>query len=126
MRRLGPGTSERLRAVRPRPVWSWDFVEDQTENGTRFRILTFLDEYTRQYLATHAGWSIRAADAITVIEAAIARYGAPQHLRSDNGAELIADAILDWLEESQIKTLYIRPGSPWGKWPHRELPRQAA
>lgn len=52
MRRLGPGTSERLRAVRPRPVWSWDFVEDQTENGTRFRILTLLDEYTRQYLAT--------------------------------------------------------------------------
>jgi len=122
MRRLGPGTSERLRAVRPRPVWSWDFVEDQTENGTRFRILTFLDEYTRQYLATHAGWSIRAADAITVIEAAIARYGAPQHLRSDNGAELIADAILDWLEESQIKTLYIRPGSPWVKWPHRASP----
>jgi transposase InsO family protein len=52
-------------------------------------------------------------DAITVIEAAIARYGAPQHLRSDNGAELISYAILDWLEERQIKTLYIRPGSPW-------------
>jgi putative transposase len=96
MQRLGPDTSERLRAVRPRPVWSWDFVEDQTENGTCFRILTVLDEYTRQYLATHASWSIRAVDAIMVIEAAITRYGAPQHLRRHNGAELIAYAILDW------------------------------
>jgi putative transposase len=52
-------------------------------------------------------------DAITVLEAAIARYGAPEHLRSDNGPEFIAYAIQDWLKERQIKTLYIRPGSPW-------------
>lgn len=113
MRRLGPQQSERLRASCPRQVWSWDFVEDQTENGTRFRILTLLDEHTRECLAVHAAWSIRAVDAITVIEAAIKRYGAPQHLRSDNGAEFIAYAIQDWLKERQIKTLYIKPGSPW-------------
>jgi putative transposase len=89
------------------------FVEDQTESGTRLRILTLLDEYTRQCLAVHAAWSIRAVDAITVIEAAIARYGAPQHLRSDNGSEFIAYAIQDWLKAREIKTLYIRPGSPW-------------
>lgn len=113
MRRLGLGQSERLRASQARQVWSWDFVEDQTENGTRFRILTLLDEHTRECLAVHAAWSIRAVDAITVIAAAIARYGAPQHLRSDNGAEFIAYAIQDWLQERQIKTLYIKPGSPW-------------
>lgn len=113
LRRVGRQQSERLRATEPRQVWSWDFVEDQTENGTRFRILTLLDEHTRECLAVHAAWSIRAVDAITVIEAAIARYGAPQHLRSDNGAEFIAYAIQDWLKERQIKTLYIKPGSPW-------------
>lgn len=113
MRRLGPQQSERLRATRARQVWSWDFVEDQTENGSRFRILTLLDEHTRQCLALHVAWSIRAVDAITVLEAAIARYGAPEHLRSDNGPEFIAYAIQDWLKERQIKTLYIRPGSPW-------------
>ena len=78
-------------------------VEDQTENGTRFRILTLIDEYTRQCLALHAGWSIRAVDAITVIEAAIERYGAPEHLRSDNGPEFIAYAIQDWLKARAIK-----------------------
>ncbi len=113
MRRLGLQQSERLRAIKPLEVWSWDFVEDQTENGTRFRILTLLDEHTRQSLAVHAAWSIRAVDAITVIEAAIERNGAPQYLRSDNGSEFIAYAIQDWLKQRQIKTLYIKPGSPW-------------
>lgn len=113
MRRIGPQQSERLCAAKPRQVWSWDFLEDQTENGTRFRILTLLNEYTRECLAVHAAWSIRAVDAITVIEAAIERYGAPQHLRSDNGPEFIAYAIQDWLRERTIKTLYIKPSSPW-------------
>ncbi|CAN5464982.1 IS3 family transposase [soil metagenome] len=113
MRRLGVSTAARLRATRARQVWSWDFVDDQTENGSRFRILTLLDEYTRQSLALHAAWSIRAIDAITVIKAAIARYGAPEHPRSDNGPEFIAYCIQDWLQEREIKTLYIAPGSPW-------------
>lgn len=113
MRRLGLSTAERQRAERPRQVWSWDFVEDQTENGTRFRILTLLDEHTRQCLAIHADWSIRAVDVIGVLEAAIARYGAPEHVRSDNGPEFIAYAIQDWLGQAKIKTIYIRPGSPW-------------
>ena len=113
MKRVGTSTAQRTRAERPRQVWSWDFVEDQTENGSRFRILTILDEYTRQCVAMHAAWSIRAVDVITVLEAAIARYGAPEHLRSDNGPEFIAYAIQDWLGKASIKTIYITPGSPW-------------
>lgn len=113
MRRLGFSTAERQRAERPRHVWSWDFVEDQTENGSRFRILTLIDEHTRESLAIHGAWSIRAVDVIMVLEAAIARYGAPEHLRSDNGPEFIAYAIVDWLAQQKIKTIYITPGSPW-------------
>jgi len=114
-------------------VWSWDFVHDQTEGGGNFRILTLLDEYTRRCLAVHVGRSIRAVDVITVVEAAFARYGKPQHLRSDNGPEpersgdsllqaarranevrqFIAYAVQDWLEDNQVKTMYIKPGSPW-------------
>lgn len=113
MRRLGVSTAERKRAERPREVWSWDFVEDQTEAGSRFRILTLIDEHTRECLATHAAWSIRAVDVIGVVEAAIARYGAPEQIRSDNGPEFIAYAIQDWLAAQSIKTIYIKPGSPW-------------
>ena len=78
-----------------------------------FRILTLLDEHTRQCLAIHPAWSIRARDVITIVEAAIARYGVPEHLRSDNGPEFIAYGMQDWLKAQRIKTLYIRPGSPW-------------
>jgi len=113
MKRLGLSTAERQRAAENNAVWSWDFVEDQTENGSRFRMLTLLDEHSRRCLAVHAGWSIRAVDVITIVEAAFARYGKPQHLRSDNGPEFIAYAIQDWLEKNGIKTIYIKPGSPW-------------
>jgi len=113
MKRLGLSTAERQRATHTRHVWSWDFVYDQTENGSSFRILTLIDEHTRQCLAAHAAWSIRAVDVITVVEAAIARYGAPEHLRSDNGPEFIAYSIQDWLGSQGIKTLYIKPGAPW-------------
>jgi len=113
LRRLGLSTAQRQRATRVNHVWSWDFVEDQTENGTRFRVLTLIDEHTRECLAAHADWSIRAVDVITVVEAAMARYGVPSHLRSDNGPEFIAYAIQDWLRDKNVKTIYITPGSPW-------------
>jgi hypothetical protein len=83
-RLVGHQTHEALRDL------SWDFVTDRTENGSCFRILTLLEEHTRQCLAIHPAWSIRAIDVITVVEAAIARYGVPEHLRSDNGPEFIA------------------------------------
>ena len=64
MKRLAVSTAERQRAERPGQVWSWDFVVDQTENGSSFRILTLLDEHTRQCLAIHPAWSIRAVDVV--------------------------------------------------------------
>ena len=88
-------------------------MSDQTENGGRFRILTLIDEFTRECHATHVGRSIRAVDVISVVSQAIQRNGAPQHIRSDNGPEFIAYALQDWLHLQQIKTLYIKPGSPW-------------
>ena len=63
----------------------------------------------------HSSWVVDpgTVDVITVVEAAIARYGMPEQLRSDNGPEFIAYCIQDWLKAQAIKTLYIKPGSPW-------------
>ena len=113
MKRIGISTAERQRAKYPNHVWSWDFVADQTNNGSNFRVLTLIDEYTRQWLAVHVAWSILAVDVITVVEAAMERYGVPEHIRSDNGPEFIAYAIQDWLQEKGVKSIYITPGSPW-------------
>lgn len=113
MKRVGASTAQRQAAERPHQVWSWDFVYDQTENGSALRLLTLMDEYTRQCLAIHVGWSIRAVDVLAVVEAAMERHGVPGHIRSDNGPEFIAYKIQDWMKEKKIKSLYIQPGSPW-------------
>jgi len=113
MRLLGLSTAHRQRATKVNAVWSWDFVEDQTKSGSRFRILTLIDEHARRCLAMHVAWSIRAVDVIAVVEAAMEEHGVPEHLRSDNGPEFIAYAIQDWLRQKQVKAIYIQPGSPW-------------
>jgi transposase InsO family protein len=110
MKRLGMSTAERQRAERPNHVWSWDFVADQTDNGSNIRLLTLIDEHTRQWLAVHVAWSIRAVDVITVVEAAMERYGVPEHIRSDNGPEFIAYAIQDWLKEKGVKSIDVTQG----------------
>ena len=113
MKRLGISTAERQRADHPNHVWSWDFVTDQTDNGSNIRLLTLIDEHTRQWLAVHVAWNIRAVDVITVVEAAMERYGIPEHIRSDNGPEFIAYALQDGRRDKGVKTLSITPGSPW-------------
>ena len=112
-RRIGPRTAERRRASHANEVWSWDFVHDMTEHGSRFRVLSLMDEYTRRRLVLHPGWSLRAKDVIDILEVAIATHGCPKHIRSDNGPEFIAYAIQEWLAEQRIGPLYIKPGSPW-------------
>src|SRR6516225_4434227 len=81
--------------------------------GSSLRILTLIDEYTKQCLAIEVGRSIRALDAIRVLDGAIKCYAQPEHIRSDNGPEFIAEAIRQWMSTAQIKSLYIQPGSPW-------------
>ena len=111
-RRLGPSQTQRLSATQRNQVWSWDFVMDQTESGGAFRILTLMDEHTRQCLARHAAWSIRAQDVLTVLEAAMSRHGTPEHIRSDNGPEFIAQEMELWAERNGIELTFIQKGRP--------------
>jgi len=112
-RRNHENEEKRLRATKPNEVWSWDFVYDQTVNGGSFRILSVIDEYTRQCHSLRPRRSYRAQNVIEVLEELIAEHGAPQYIRSDNGPEFIAHLIQEWMEERHIKTHYIKPGSPW-------------
>jgi len=94
-------------------VWCWDFVADRTDNGGKLRILSIVDEYTRECLAIHVARKITATDLITLMNQLIQTRGIPGHIRSDNGPEFIAKILQQWLKNNQIKTLYIDPGSPW-------------
>lgn len=94
-------------------VWSWDFIHDQTVKGGAIRILSLIDESTREVHALYVNRSIGSGKVREVLEGAIMKYGAPAYIRSDNGPEFIAKSLCSWLKDEDIKTLYIDPGSPW-------------
>jgi putative transposase len=94
-------------------VWSYDFVIDQTEDGRQLKMLVVIDEFTRECLAIEVARSFRAQDVVNLLEYLFAVRPVPQYLRSDNGPEFVAKAVRDWLEQADVKTLYIAKGSPW-------------
>lgn len=102
-----------LVALYPRHVVTYDFVQDWTVDGRRLRILTIVDEFTREALAIAVGRRMTAWDVIGVLAKAFAKWGWPQYLRSDNGPEFIARILQEWLHARGVKSFYIAPGSPW-------------
>lgn len=112
-RRRGPQGEVIRKAERVNHVWTYDFLEDRTERGGKLRILTVLDEFTRESLAIRVERSIPAATVIDTLEWLYLVRGVPEYIRSDNGPEFVAKAVRGWLEENQCKTIYIEPGSPW-------------
>ncbi len=112
-RHYGDATGTLRRASMPNEVWTYDFLEGRTERGSKLRMLTVLDEYTRECLTIHVARSISSRQVIQVLEWLFLLRGAPGHLRSDNGPEFVAYALQEWLRDRRCNTLYITPGSPW-------------
>lgn len=106
---------------RPRPtpptarnhVWAYDFVFDACANGQQLKCLTVVDEWTRECLAIDVAGSIRSGRVIEVLSRLVRERGAPKDLRSDNGPEFVATAVLRWLSRENIETAHIDPGKPW-------------
>ena len=94
-------------------MWAYDFVMDRTRDGRTVRILTVIDEYTRECLAIRVGRRIRSTEVIVALADLIVTRGVPEHIRSYNGPEFTAKAVRAWLDQVGAKTLYIEPGSPW-------------
>ncbi len=110
---LNDGSCIRLRPECKDHVWSYDFVMARTSDGRSFRILTILDEYSKECLAMKVDRHISSQDVIDQLYELFLLRGVPKHIRSDNGPEFTAKKIRDWLTELGVKTLFIEPGSPW-------------
>jgi putative transposase len=110
---LNDGSIVRLRPLFPKHVWSYDFMEDRTHNGVKFRILNVIDEFTRECLAVRVDRSLTSHNVIEVLTGLFIEHGVPVHIRSDNGPEFIANRVRDWLGRLQVRPLFIEPGSPW-------------
>ena len=88
---LNDGSCVRLRPERPGHVWAYDFVEDRTRDGRKFRMLCVVDEFTREALAIRVARKLSSADVIDVLADLFIGRGAPAHIRSDQGPEFVAD-----------------------------------
>ena len=110
---LNDGSCVRLRAEHEDHVWSYDFVADRTAGGRAFRMLTVIDEHTRECLAIDVARRLRSDDVLERLAWLMATRGVPEHVRSDNGAEFTARTVRDWMGKVGVKTLFIEPGSPW-------------
>ena len=86
---------------------------DACANGQTLKCLTVVDEWTRESLAIDVAGGIRSGRVIEVLTQLVSVHGAPRYLRSDNGPEFVAGAILRWLLQAQIETALIEPGKPW-------------
>ncbi len=110
---LNDGSCLRLRAEHKDHVWSYDFVHARTHEGRSFRMLTVIDEYTRECLAIDVARNLRSDDVLERLAWLMSTRGVPKYIRSDNGAEFTANVVRDWLKKVNVKTLFIEPGSPW-------------
>lgn len=110
---LNDGSCVRLRPCWANHVWSYDFMADRTWEGRPLKILTVLDEYSRECLAIEVERSLQSIDVLECIADLFIERGLPDYIRSDNGPEFAAKQIRTWLERLGVGTLFIEPGSPW-------------
>jgi transposase InsO family protein len=110
---LADGSCVRLRPEHRNHVWSYDFVEDRTHDGRKFRMLNVVDEFTHECLAIRVARRLKATDVIDVLSDLFIVRGVPGHIRSDNGPEFVARSLQAWIAAVGAKTAYIAPGSPW-------------
>jgi transposase InsO family protein len=123
--KLGEGRTKRRRSseqTQERPhraehadhVWTYDIIEDRLEDGTIFRMLCVLDEFTRECLAIHVARTIRASDVTSTLQSIMdTQARQPEFIRSDNGGQFAANAVIAWLSEHTVGPAFIDPGCPW-------------
>ena len=110
---LNDGSCIRLKPLYRGHVWSYDFVASRTHDGRALKLLTVLDEHTRECLAIVVARKIRAHDVLEVLADLFVRHAPLEYLRSDNGPEFTAKLVRRWLGRVGAETLFIEPGSPW-------------
>ncbi len=112
-RKFCTGCTIQPKAKTQHDVWSWDFVHDTYSRGGPFRCLTVKDEVTRFCWAMVVGRSLTHQHVIEVFRQLIVRYERPRYLPRNNGPELVAHNLMDFLKDQEIRRSQIDPGRPW-------------
>ena len=99
-------------ATRKDERWSMDFMHDQLQDGRRLRVLTVVDQYTREALATEARGSFSAHDVIDVLNRLSRSHRKPAVIQVDNGTEFASRALDAWAYREDVRLDFSRPGKP--------------
>lgn len=104
---------ERPKRVNLHQCWSMDFVADQLFNSRKFWVLTLVDNFSRQFLATRVGQSIKGIDVVRIMDDVKQYHGiTPEHIQVDNGSEFISKDLDRWAYENNVTLDFSRPGKP--------------
>ena len=110
---INDGSCIRRRSESQNDVWAYDFVQGRTHDGRSFRMLTLIDEFTRECLSIDVARQLNSEDVLERLTWLMVTRGVPNHIRSDNGPEFTAKVVRKWLERMGVRTLFVEPGSPW-------------
>jgi putative transposase len=92
--------------------WSMDFVADSLASGRRIRVLTVVDDFTRECLATEVDTSLPGLRVARVLDRLAAHRGLPETITVDNGPEFAGRALDAWAYQHQVQLHFIEPGKP--------------
>ncbi len=121
---LNDGSCLRLRPEQANHVWAYDFVEDRTREGRKFRTLNVVDEFSRECLAIRVGRKLGSTEVIDVLTDLFITRGTPAYIRSDNGPEFVATAVKAWITDAGRQAGVYRAGQPVGERVCGKLQRQ--
>ena len=113
---LNDGSCVRLRPQHRDHVWSCDFVFSRTDDGRPVRMLTLIDEFTRECLAIDVARRLTSEDVLERLSDLFIQREPPEHIRSDNGPEFTAKAVRERLRRIDVKTFFIGEAEPWRPW----------
>jgi transposase InsO family protein len=105
-------------------VWAYDFVSERTHDGRPLKVLTLIDEYSRECLALLVERNISSDDVLYCLADMFIQHGIPDHIRSDNGPEFTAKLVREWLSTRILQCAVERRGFTVGEIPTRQLSLQ--
>lgn len=106
------GTAVRPAAERPNERWSMDFVSDAVSSGRVIRMLTLVDDYTRECPAIEVDTSLGGLRVCRVLDRVLVERGRPETIVLDNGPEFRSRVLAAWSEERGVRLEFIQPGKP--------------
>jgi len=111
-RRAAVVREEIVARTAPNQSWAMDFMHDILADGTKIRLLTIVDIFSRESIALEVDYGFKSPQVVEVLRRAVAQRGAPQRIHCDNGPEFVSLHLDQWAYWMRVQLAFSRPGRP--------------